>query len=95
MIKVDFRNISKMNFRNDYGVYQTVTGQTWYWTQVLRGLKNDSGLPLFNDEFEDWLKKEWGITSLHEEQDFRSHLTGLSMNDETFTMILLRFQYED
>lgn len=84
-MKVDFRLVNV----NDTLV--PIDMDSFRWTQTLMGLKMESGLDTFDDKFEDWILSVWGITFLHENTQYPSHLTGLSMSDETYTMLLLKY----
>ena len=61
------------------------------WSKMLRCLKEESGCALYDDTFEQWVLKEWGIKFLHESVIFRSHLTGIELDESTLTMLLLKY----
>ena len=61
------------------------------WSLILRGLKAESGLDLYDDKFEEWVLQEWNIKLLHTNEMFMDHLTGMEMNDQTMTMLMLKF----
>lgn len=60
-------------------------------SRILRELKIESDHGYYDFDFEQWCAKEWGIVWLHENASFPSHLTGLEMSDETYTMLILKF----
>ncbi len=61
------------------------------WSLILRGLKAESGLELYDDKFEDWVLKEWNIKLLHTNKMYPDHLTGMEVDDQTMTMLMLKF----
>jgi hypothetical protein len=61
------------------------------WSLILRGLKAESGLELYDDAFEEWVLKEWNIKLLHGNSLFPGHLTGMEIDDQTMTMLMLKF----
>lgn len=61
------------------------------WSLILRGLKAESGLDLYDDKFEEWVLKEWNIKLLHGSQVYPEHLTGMEIDDRTMTMLMLKF----
>lgn len=61
------------------------------WSLILMGLRAESGVALFGDEFEEWVLKEWNIRLLHNNEVFPSHLTGMEMDEQTLTMLMLKF----
>lgn len=65
-------------------------GVTSNFSHLLRQLKADSGCAWYDDEFEKWLWDNLGIKQLHENEQFPSHLTGVEMSDEAYTMLLLK-----
>ena len=74
MMKIDFRD----------------PGQPSTFGRILRELKKQSGCDLYDDSFEKWLWDNCGIKQLHESEHFPSHLTGVEMSDEAYTMLLLK-----
>jgi len=61
------------------------------WSRMLRLLKEESGLQLYDDSFEQWVLDVWGIKFLHESSMYPSHLTGIELDDSTLTMLLLKY----
>lgn len=63
-----------------------------YWAIVLRALRKES--PFTDSQqvgFEEWLEKEWSCKILHTEDNYVTHMTGLDISDESYTMLLMRF----
>ncbi len=89
-MKFEFRG-EEIPASDDYWRNDVVHGQTAYWSRVLMRLRSESGLPLFNDKFEAWVKDTWNITILHEDKEFPSHLTGVELDDAIYTMLLLKY----
>jgi hypothetical protein len=83
----------RFDFRSG-GENGAVRGGTAKWSKILRALKEESGLPLYDDAFEEWALAEWRIRFLHENTEFPGHLTGVELDDSTYTMILLKFQLD-
>ena len=67
------------------------SGNVPRWSLILRGLQAESGLPLYDAAFEEWVFKEWNIKLLHNNKMFTDHLTGMEMDDQTMTMLMLKF----
>lgn len=68
----------------------SIPGQSSTFSRILRELKEKSGCQLYDDKFEQWLWDECGIKQLHESEQYPTHLTGLEMSDEAYTMLLLK-----
>lgn len=62
------------------------------WSTMLRLLKDESGLPLYDDRFEQWVFDEWGIVFLHGNPVYPGHLTGVELDDATYTLLLLKYE---
>jgi hypothetical protein len=77
----------------DFGSQSALKGSTTKIVNILRYLKGDSGCALYDDSFEHWAKETWGITFLHGNQLYPDHLTGLEMEDSTYTMLLLKYSH--
>jgi len=61
------------------------------WSRVLRHLKLESGLKLFDEKFDQWLFDIWQI-KIHYAPDNGSRAwVGMSMPDETYSMIILKY----
>ena len=82
----------KFDFRaNEHGVFDSGARR---WGKLLRALKVESGIPLYDDSFEKWALDVWGIRFLHESTEYPGHLTGVELDDATYTMLLLKFQID-
>ena len=57
-------------------------------------MKKDSGCALYDNSFEKWCKVELGVTFMHENEMYPDHLTGLMMEEATYTMLLLKYQLD-
>ena len=79
-MRIDFSNAASGAFTNRPS-----------WSFILMGLREESGVALFGDEFEKWALKEWNIKLLHGNEVFPEHLTGMEMDDQTMTMLMLKF----
>ena len=79
MKRIDFRDSEP---RSD--------SETRKFSLILKQLKEQSGCALYDDDFEKWLWDNCGIRQLHENEQFPTHLTGLEMSEEAYTMLLLR-----
>jgi len=94
-MRIDFRSSHGMDLDSEFTrchADQALIGQkAGFWSRVLRELKAESGRNLYDAGFEEWVKDEWTITFLHENNEYPTHITGLDMNDSTFTMVLLKF----
>lgn len=82
----------KFDFRNNNNTSIIERSQsTYFWSRALQGLRQESGLPLFDSRFETWAKEEWDIIFLHENIEYPGHLTGIEVDESTYTMLLLKY----
>lgn len=64
-------------------------GQTRRWFNILMDLKNKSPYPTFTDDFEEWVFDNYGLRILHNSSMFPSHITGVEIEEENYTVLLL------
>lgn len=65
----------------------------WYipvsWSHILRELKKESGMELYDDAFYQWLRDEWGIDVVSVGPT--KVIEYVECDDQTFTMLMLRY----
>lgn len=62
-----------------------------YWTTVIRMLKEESGLPKYDDEFDAWLLDRWGIRILYEHKEVPLMITGMEIDDHMSLLLQLKY----
>ena len=62
-----------------------------FWYHIIRELRKDSGVQLYNDEYEQWLYDTWGIKVLHEVGEFPAIISGIEFSEEVLTALLIKY----
>lgn len=62
-----------------------------YWAAVMRMLKEESGLPKYDKEFDDWLLEHWEIKMLYEHKDVPLMITGMEIDDHMALLLQIKF----
>lgn len=100
---IDFITENSLTNRDDLTAYYapSTRGSLRYWSNILRTLREESewkgcGHANTDTDFHLWLKETWKITVIISYAGLTSgYMTGLDVDEESYTMMLLRFPKDD
>ena len=61
------------------------------WSTILTQLRKDCPNCDNDETFYKWLEKEWGCEVLFSEDNYVTHISGIDIYEESYTMLLMRF----
>ena len=83
-------NFSRSRFESE--LVPPVRADTW--ANILRIMMREFSESKSDLDLDEWLEKTWSIRLRHDNTTYPSHISGLEIDDEYLTMVLLKYPFK-